>query len=29
MNGMDITCGCMSPSIKLKNGNSWIVLSMK
>ena len=29
MKGMDITCGCMSPSRKLKKGNSWIVLSMK
>ena len=24
-NGSDITCGCRSPRMKLKNGNSWIV----
>ena len=24
-NGMADTCGCRSPSMKLKNGNSWIV----
>tara|TARA_B100001123_G_C14447553_1_gene685208 strand:- start:80 stop:388 length:309 start_codon:yes stop_codon:yes gene_type:complete len=26
-NGMDIKCGCKSPSKKLKYGNSWIVKS--
>tara|TARA_B100001013_G_C24294573_1_gene318235 strand:- start:46 stop:255 length:210 start_codon:yes stop_codon:yes gene_type:complete len=25
INGMDITCGCISPRRKLKNGNSVIV----